>query len=118
YALPDEDRSNRGAYLHVLLDEVLPEIARSRLARFCDVFCETGVFDLKESERILARARDLGFQLKLHADELTPLGGAELAARLGAVSADHLLCISDAGIDALAASRTAATRLPGSAVVR
>src|SRR5262249_22527862 len=115
YALPDEDRSNRGAYLHVLLDEVLPEIARSRLARFCDVFCETGVFDLKESERILTKARDLGLYLKLHADELTPLGGAELAARLGATSADHLLCVSDSGIEALAKSATVATLLPGTA---
>jgi imidazolonepropionase len=115
HAVPPEYRSNRDGYLRLLLDEMLPEIARSRLARFCDVFCETGVFDLQESERILARARDLGFQLKVHADELTPLGGAELAARLGAISADHLLCVTDAGIDALAASGTVATLLPGTA---
>jgi imidazolonepropionase len=115
HAVPPEYRSNRDGYLRLLIDEMLPEIAQSRLARFCDVFCETGVFDLQESERILARARDLGFQLKLHADELTPLGGAELAARLGAVSADHLLCITEAGIDALAASGTVATLLPGTA---
>ena len=94
---------------------MLPEVARGRLAEFCDVFCETGVFSLDESERILTRARDLGLRLKLHADELTPLGGAELAARLGAVSADHLLCVTDAGIDALAASGTVATLLPGTA---
>ena len=94
---------------------MLPEVARSRLADFCDVFCETGVFDLDESRRILDRARDLGLRLKVHADELTPLGGAELAARLGAVSADHLLCITDAGIDALARSETVATLLPGTA---
>jgi len=115
HAVPPEYRNNREGYLRLILDEMLPEIARCRLAGFCDVFCETGVFDLKESERILARARDLGFQLKVHADELTPLGGAELAARLGAVSADHLLCISDAGIDALAESGTVATLLPGTA---
>jgi imidazolonepropionase len=115
HAVPPEYRSNREGYLRLLIDEMLPEIARCCLARFCDVFCETGVFDLAGSERILARARDLGFQLKLHADELTPLGGAELAARLGAVSADHLLCITDAGIDALAASGTVATLLPGTA---
>src|SRR5206468_8256426 len=96
-------------------DEMLPEVARCRLAEFCDVFCETGVFALEESGRILERARDLGLRLKLHADELTPLGGAELAARLGAVSADHLLCITDAGIEALAASGTVATLLPGTA---
>src|SRR5262245_39401393 len=115
HAVPPEYRSNRGGYLRLLIDEMMPEIARSQLARFCDVFCETGVFDLDESERILARARDLGFQLKLHADELTPLGGAELAAKVEAVSADHLLCITDAGIDALAASGTVATLLPGTA---
>jgi imidazolonepropionase len=115
HAVPPEYRSNRDGYLRLLVDEMLPEIAKSGLARFCDVFCETGVFDPEESEKILARARDLGFLLKLHADELTPLGGAELAARLGAVSADHLLCITDAGIAALAASGTVATLLPGTA---
>jgi imidazolonepropionase len=115
HAVPPEYRSNRQGYLRLMINEMLPEIARCRLARFCDVFCESGVFDLEESERILARARDLGFQLKVHADELTPLGGAELAARLGAVSADHLLYVSDAGIDALAASGTVATLLPGTA---
>jgi imidazolonepropionase len=94
---------------------MLPEVARSRLARFCDVFCETGVFDLEESERILRCGQELGLQLKVHADELTPLGGAELAARLGATSADHLLCIREAGIEALAKSGTVATLLPGTA---
>src|SRR4029453_12434905 len=82
---------------------------------FCDVFCETGVFSLDESERILRRALDLGYRVKLHADELTPLGGAELAARLGAVSADHLLCVTDAGTETLARSNTVATLLPGTA---
>ncbi len=115
HVVPAEYRSNRTGYLRLLTEEMLPEVARSRLADFCDVFCEEGVFDLHESETILSRARDLGLKLKLHADELTPLGGAELAARLGAVSADHLLCITDAGIDALAASSTVATLLPGTA---
>jgi imidazolonepropionase len=115
HAVPPEFRSDRDAYLRLLLDDMLPEVARCRLADFCDVFCETGVFSLDESERILTRAQKLGFRLKLHADELTPLGGAELAARLGAVSADHLLCITDAGIDALAAAGTIATLLPGTA---
>lgn len=115
HAVPPEFRSNRAGYLRLLIDDMLPEIARCRLARFCDVFCETGVFSVAESEQILKKSRDLGFLLKLHADELTPLGGAELAARLGATSADHLLCISDRGIDALAASGTVATLLPGTA---
>jgi imidazolonepropionase len=115
HAVPPEYRDDRDAYVRLLVEDMLPEVARCRLAEFCDVFCETGVFSLEESERILTRARDLGFRLKLHADELTPLGGAEQAARLGAVSADHLLCITDAGIDALAASDTVATLLPGTA---
>jgi imidazolonepropionase len=115
HAVPPEYRSDREGYLHLLIDDMLPEVARGRLAEFCDVFCETGVFSIEESRRILARARDLGLRLKLHADELTPLGGAELAARLGAVSADHLLCVTDAGIDALAEAGTVATLLPGTA---
>jgi imidazolonepropionase len=115
HAVPPEYRSDREGYLRLLIEDMLPEVSRSRLAEFCDVFCETGVFSLEESRRILSRARDLGLRLKVHADELTPLGGAELAARLGAVSADHLLCITDAGIDALAATGTVATLLPGTA---
>ena len=115
HAVPPEYRSNRDGYLRLLIDEMLPEIARSRLAEFCDVFCETGVFDLAESERVLRAAAERGLKLKLHADELTPLGGAELAAKLGAVSADHLLCITEKGIEALAASGTVATLLPGTA---
>jgi imidazolonepropionase len=115
HAVPPDYADKRDAYLRLLRDTMLPEVARQRLAEFCDVFCETGVFSVSESDAILNRARDLGLKLKLHADELTPLGGAELAARLGAVSADHLLCITENGIDALAASGTAATLLPGTA---
>lgn len=113
--IPPEYRSQRDEYLRLLVDEMLPEVARGRLAEFCDVFCETGVYSLAETERILNRAHSLGFRLKVHADELTPLGGAELAVRLGAASADHLLCVTDAGLDALAASNTVATLLPGTA---
>jgi imidazolonepropionase len=115
HAVPPEYADDRAGYLRLLREDMFPEVARCRLAEFCDVFCETGVFSLEESQVLLTRARDLGFGLKLHADELTRLGGAELAARLGAVSADHLLCISAAGIDALAASETVATLLPGTA---
>src|SRR5262249_12820270 len=115
HAVPPEFRDDRAGYVRLLTDEMLPEVARRGLADFCDVFCETGVFSLEESERILTRARELGLRLKLHADELTPLGGAELAARLGAVAAGHLLCITDAGVDALADAGTVATLLPGTA---
>jgi imidazolonepropionase len=113
--VPPEFRSDRAGYVRLLTNEVLPEVARRGLAEFCDVFCESGVFSVAESERILRTALDLGLRLKVHADELSPLGGAELAARLGAASADHLLCITEAGIEALAASGTVATLLPGTA---
>jgi imidazolonepropionase len=115
HAVPPEYRHNREGYIRSLCEVMLPEVARQRLADFCDVFCETGVFSVAESRTILTRARDLGLRLKLHADELSPLGGAELAAEMGAVSADHLLCITEKGIDALAASNTVATLLPGTA---
>jgi imidazolonepropionase len=115
HAVPPEYRTDREGYVRSLCEEMLPEVARQGLAEFCDVFCESGVFSVDESRRILRRARDLGLRLKLHADELSPLGGAELAAEVGAVSADHLLCIGDKGIEALAASGTVATLLPGTA---
>jgi imidazolonepropionase len=115
HAVPPEYRANREGYIRSLCEEMLPEVARQGLAEFCDVFCEKDVFSVDESRHILRRARDLGLQPKLHADELSPLGGAELAVEVGAVSADHLLCISDKGIDALASSGTVATLLPGTA---
>jgi imidazolonepropionase len=115
HAVPPEYRTDRVGYVRLLVEDMLPEIARQRLAEFCDVFCEEGVFSLGETERILRRAADLGLRLKLHADELTPLGGAELAARMQAISADHLLCITDTGIEALASAETIATLLPGTA---
>jgi imidazolonepropionase len=92
---------------------MLPVIARERLADFADVFCEPGVFTVDESREILSAARASGLGIKLHADELTAGGGAELAGELGALSADHLAAISDAGIAALAARETVATLLPG-----
>jgi imidazolonepropionase len=115
HALPPEYQKDRGGYIRLLCEDMLPEVVRSRLAEFCDVFCETGVFTLDETEHILSRAAQLGLGLKVHADELTPLGGAELAARLGAASADHLLCIREEGIEALVAADTVATLLPGTA---
>jgi imidazolonepropionase len=103
----------RRAYLDVLVHEMLPAIAAEGLARFADVFCEPGVFTVPESREILSAARASGLALKLHADELSAGGAAELAAALRATSADHLAAVSDDGIAALAAAGTVATLLPG-----
>jgi imidazolonepropionase len=108
-----ERANGRREYVELLINEMLPVIAREKLASYADVFCEPGVFTVEESREILSAARASGLELKLHADELTAGGGAELAGELGALSADHLAAVSDAGIAALAAAGTVATLLPG-----
>jgi imidazolonepropionase len=116
HEIPREYREapgDRRDYIHVLLDEMLPAIARRGLAWFADVFCEPGVYTVEETRTILAASRDAGLGIKLHADELEPHGGAELAAEIHATSADHLAAISPRGITALASSQTVATLLPG-----
>jgi imidazolonepropionase len=107
-----ESASRRREYIDVVIHEMIPRVTREGLAIFADVFCETGVYTVPESREILSAARQAGLKIKLHADELTSSGGAELAAEMGAVSADHLAAISDNGIRALGASRTVATLLP------
>jgi len=113
HEMPQEYRENRAAYLRLITEEILPLVAREKLAERCDVFCEPSVFNLEESLVILSRARDLGLRLTVHADELEAFGGAVLAARLGADSADHLIRIDQAGRDVLRGSRTVAVMLPG-----
>lgn len=113
HAVPPEFRSHRAEYVRLVVQEMLPAVAQQQLARCCDVFCEPGVFTVPEARAVLTAARAHGLALKLHADELEGSGGAELAAELGALSADHLAGISDAGIRALAASDTVAVLLPG-----
>jgi imidazolonepropionase len=105
HAVPPEFRARPDgteAYVRSIIEEQLPGIAAHGRARFCDVFCETGVFDQDQSRRILEAAASFGMASRLHADELAPSGGAELAAELGASSADHLAAPSEAGIAALA----------------
>lgn len=113
HEVPAEYRPRRDDYIRLVIDEMIPAVAREGLARFCDVFCEPGVFGVDESEAILRAAAAHGLAAKLHADELDPSGGAELAARIGAASADHLGAISPRGVEALAGSDTAAVLLPG-----
>jgi imidazolonepropionase len=108
-----ERANGRREYLELLVNEMLPVVARERLASFADVFCEPGVFTVDESREILIAARSAGLGIKLHADELVSGGGASLAAELEATSADHLAAISDEGIAALAGAATVATLLPG-----
>jgi imidazolonepropionase len=115
HEVPLERREDRERYLDELIGDMLPEVARRGLARFCDVFCEEGVFSIDETRRILGAARDRGLALRVHADELAFTGGAELAAEMGARSADHLIFVSDAGMQALAAAGCAATLLPSAA---
>ena len=116
HEVPPEFRDRRADYVRLLADELIPTVARERLAVACDVFCEPGVFDLTETRAILTAAKRHGLAVKLHADELEGSGGAELAAELGALSADHLAGISDAGIRALAKSETIAVLLPATMV--
>ncbi len=111
-----ESSSRREEYIRLLVDEMIPRVATENLARFVDVFCEPGVYTVAESRRVLVAARAHGLLLKLHADELEAAGGAELAAELGATSADHLAAISDRGITALANAETVATLLPATMV--
>jgi imidazolonepropionase len=115
HEVPVEHRAARETYLGLLLNEMLPEVARRGLAVFCDVFCERGVFTVEESRRILEAGRAHGLHPRVHADELCWTGGAELAAEVGARSADHLVFVSDAGGRALAASACSATLLPSAA---
>lgn len=113
HAFPPDQ--SRGEYLQALLDEMLPRVARDKLADSCDVFIDEGYYTPLEGERILRRARELGLATKAHADELVNTESAALAARLGALSADHLLKVSERGIAALAASETVSVLLPGTA---
>jgi imidazolonepropionase len=111
HTVPPEYRGRRDAYVDLLVNEMLPRFAG--LARFCDVFCEREAFTLDECRRILTRAKDLGYKLKLHADQLSASGGARLAAELGAVSADHLDYANDDDLDAMRNAGVVATLLPG-----
>ena len=115
HAVPQEYKSKQEAFIDFMAADVLPRVADQNLAEFCDIFCEKSVFSVEQSRRLLTRAKELGLKLKLHADEIAQLGGAELAAELGAVSADHLLQASEQGIKDMAAAGVVATLLPATA---
>lgn len=113
HEIPDEYRDRRDDYIQLVIDEMLPQVAAEGLARYCDVFCESHVFNVDESRRVLTRAKELGMGIRLHAEQLSSSGGASLAAELGADSADHLEWIDKAGIEALRRSGVIAILLPG-----
>ncbi len=115
HEIPPEFRQNPEAYVDLVITRMIPKVAARKLARFCDVFCETGVFSPEQSERIFRAAAGLGLEARVHADELTDLGGAAMAARIKARTADHLLFASDAGIRQMAAAGVIAVLLPGTA---
>ena len=112
HALPPEYREDREAYLRLLCEQVIPEVAEQKLARFCDVFCETGVFSAEESRRILEAGKRFGLIPKIHADEIDPIGGSQLTAEVGAISAEHLIVCPPEGIEAMRKAGTVACCLP------
>ena len=113
HEIPDEYREKRQEYIDLLIKQMIPKVAKRKLALFCDVFCEKDVFSIDESQKILETAKSYGLKPKLHADQLISFGGSELAAELKAVSADHLEFISDSGIEKMKQSGTTAVLLPG-----
>ena len=113
HEVPPEHRAERERYVDLVCSEIVPAVAGRGLARFCDVFCERGVFSVAESRRVLEAGLAHGLLPRLHADEFADSGGAELAAELHALSADHLMAVSDAGIEALAEAGVTALLLPG-----
>jgi imidazolonepropionase len=115
HAIPPEFKNDTNGYLSLVIGEMIPKVAEKGLAEFCDVFCEKGVFSLEQTKRVLAAGKSHSMKPKVHADEMTTLGGAELAADVEAVSADHLLLASDAGLKAMAKKGVVGVLLPAAA---
>ncbi|MBF8982918.1 imidazolonepropionase [Lutibacter sp. B2] len=112
HAVPTEYKGRGGEFIDFIIEKVLPYVVENDLAEFCDIFCEENVFSIEESRKLLNKAKEMGMKLKLHADEIVQLGGSELAAEVGAVSADHLLQASDEGIKRMAEAGVVSTLLP------
>ena len=115
HAIPPEYNNDLDGFTKHIIDEMLPKVANECSAKFCDIFTEKKVFPYAQSDRILAAARDLGFKVKIHADEIETIGGVDLAIKHDAVSAEHLLKTSEEGIEKLAKSNVIACLLPGTA---
>jgi imidazolonepropionase len=115
HAVPAEYKGNADGYVDTIADRMIPKVAKQRLAEFCDVFCEKDVFNVKQSRGILVKGKECGLKPKVHADEMTPSGGAELAAEVDAVSAEHLLFASENGLRMMAKKGVIAVLLPAAA---
>jgi imidazolonepropionase len=113
HEVPKEYKARKNDYIDLLTHEILPKIMEKNLAEFFDIFCEEGVYSIAESRKLIAAAKQAGLKIKIHADEFVPLGGAQLAVESGAISAEHLIAITDDGIRRMAESDTAAILLPG-----
>ncbi len=98
HAVPERYKNNSDKFVEIIINEMISYVSEKGLAKFCDVFCEEGVFSVEQSRKILTAAKDWGLIPKIHADELEPLGGAELAAEIGCISADHLVGASEKGL--------------------
>ncbi|HEM6308533.1 TPA: imidazolonepropionase [Streptococcus suis] len=112
HAIPEEYKGNNQAYLDLIIETMLPQVKEENLAEFCDIFCEQGVFTAEEARSLLTKAKDMGFKLRIHADEIKSIGGVDLAAELGTVSAEHLMVITDLGIDKLSQAKVIGNLLP------
>ncbi|MBZ4663275.1 MAG: imidazolonepropionase [Caloramator sp.] len=113
HAVPEEYKENVDGYIDLMIEKVMPYVKKEKLAEYVDAFCEEGFFNLEQTRRVLRAAKELGFQVKLHADEIEPMGGAQLAAELGAVSVEHLVAVSEEGIDAMKEAGVIPVLLPG-----
>lgn len=116
HALPKEYQGQREEFIKLVVEDMIPKVAQENLAEFCDVFCEEGVFNLEESRYILEKGKEYGLLPKIHADEITPLGGAQLAGQVNAISAEHLIQSTDEGLNSLAKAGTIAVLLPGTSL--
>ncbi len=112
HAVPEEYKDDADGYVDQMIRETLPAVAEQKLAQYCDVFCETGVFDVEQSRRVLEAGKALGLKPRIHADEIDAIGGAQLAGQVGAVSAEHLIAADEDGMAALAKGGVIADLLP------
>jgi len=113
HAFPPEYSDNHNGYVELLCNEMIPEVGKQGIAKYCDVFCENGYFTVNQSKQILETAKDYGMIPRIHADEFKDSGAAKLAGEIGAISADHLMAVSDSGIQSLSSEGVTATLLPG-----